>query len=79
MRVHTMEKLFNYREGLRRKDETLPFRYLNEEIPDGNSKGLRTKPAELDQMLDRYYELRGWDQDGVPREETLTELGWMIY
>ncbi len=74
-RVHTMEKLFNCREGLRRKDETLPYRYLNEEIPDGNSKGLRTKPAELEQMLDQYYELRGWDQDGVPRKETLAELG----
>jgi aldehyde:ferredoxin oxidoreductase len=28
----------------------------------------------LDEMLDRYYEIRGWDKNGVPTAETLKEL-----
>jgi len=74
-RIHTLERSFNCREGLRRQDDTLPYRFMNEEIPSGNSKGLRTKPEELQQMLDEYYELRGWDSDGVPKRETLDQLG----
>jgi aldehyde:ferredoxin oxidoreductase len=48
---------------------------MHEEIPSGTSKGLRTKPEELEEMLDEYYELRGWDRDGVPRREVLEKFG----
>ena len=74
-RVHMMERLFNCREGLRRRDDRLPPRFLNEEIPSGNSKGLRTRPEELQEMLDEYYRLRGWDPEGVPTEKSLKALG----
>jgi len=73
-RIHTLERSFNCREGLRRKDDALPHRFMNEEIPSGNSQGLRTKPEELEQMIDEFYELRGWDSNGVPRRETLEKL-----
>jgi aldehyde:ferredoxin oxidoreductase len=72
--VHTLERHFNCREGLRRRDDILPHRFMNEEIPSGPSKGLRTTPADLQAMLDDYYDLRGWDRDGVPRKETLVKL-----
>jgi aldehyde:ferredoxin oxidoreductase len=29
----------------------------------------------LDAMLDRYYELRGWNRDGIPSDAKLKELG----
>lgn len=74
-RVHTLERFFNCREGLRRRHETLPYRFMHEEIPSGTSKGFRTSPGELDRMLDEYYELRGWDPDGVPTQETLDRFG----
>ncbi|MCP4630364.1 MAG: aldehyde ferredoxin oxidoreductase family protein [bacterium] len=74
-RIHTLERSFNCREGLRRKDDTVPYRFMHEKIPDGNSKGLRLKPEELQQMLDDYYERRGWDENGVPTAETLGRLG----
>jgi aldehyde:ferredoxin oxidoreductase len=32
-------------------------------------------PDELSMMLDRYYELRGWDADGVPTPDRLRHLG----
>jgi len=31
--------------------------------------------VQLDEMLDRYYKLRGWDANGIPSEETKKELG----
>ena len=74
-RVQTVERCFNCREGMRRKDDRLPRRFTDEEIPSGKSKGLRTKPEELQVMLDEYYEKRGWDADGVPTRETLERLG----
>ncbi len=69
-----MERAFYCREGLRRKDDRLPPRFLHEEIPSRNSKGLRTKPEELQEMLDEYYALRGWDTDGVRKKEALNAL-----
>jgi len=32
-------------------------------------------PAELAEMLDAYYALRGWDSDGVPTRARLASLG----
>jgi len=31
--------------------------------------------VELAPMLDEYYRLRGWDEDGNPRADTLVALG----
>jgi aldehyde:ferredoxin oxidoreductase len=74
-RIHNAERIFNCREGLSRKDDLLPLRFMEEEIPEGNSSGLATRPDELRQMLDEYYALRGWDERGLPREDTLKGLG----
>jgi aldehyde:ferredoxin oxidoreductase len=30
---------------------------------------------DFEKSLDLYYELRGWDKDGVPTKETLEKLG----
>jgi aldehyde:ferredoxin oxidoreductase len=73
-RIQTLERSFNCREGLRREDDRLPARFTTEVIPAGNSRGLITRPEELQQMLDDYYDLRGWNSDGVPKKETLTRL-----
>ncbi len=71
-RVNNLERLFNIREGLTRKDDTLPRRLVKEAMPTGPSQG-NTVP--LDQMLDEYYELMGWDTNGVPVPERMQELG----
>ncbi len=71
-RVNNLERLFNVREGLTRDDDTLPKRLLGEAMPSGPSQG-NTVP--LDRMLDEYYELMGWDPDGVPRPESMRQLG----
>jgi aldehyde:ferredoxin oxidoreductase len=74
-RVINLERLFNTRAGVRRKDDVLPWRVMHEPIPDGPSAGMHCPPEELSVMLDRYYALRGWDADGVPTRERLSVLG----
>ena len=74
-RICNLERLLNVREGISRKDDTLPWRVQHEPIPDGPSKGMHCPPEELDRMLDEYYDLRGWTRDGIPTPERLHALG----
>ena len=74
-RIVNLERLFNVREGVRRADDTLPWRVMHEPIPEGPSAGMHCPPAELAEMLDVYYGLRGWDADGVPTGARLAALG----
>jgi len=71
-RIFNLERVFNLRAGLSARDDTLPKRFLKEPMPDGPSKG---QVFEQDQLLPRYYDVRGWDKNGVPRTEKLEELG----
>jgi aldehyde:ferredoxin oxidoreductase len=41
-------------------------------MPEGPAKGL---VSELDKMLPQYYEIRGWNADGIPTPAKLSELG----
>lgn len=71
-RVINLERMYNVRLGLGRKDDTLPGRFLREPMPSGHAKG---STVDLDAMLDEYYALMGWDANGVPAREKLEELG----
>ncbi len=73
-RIVNLERMINVREGVRRRDDLLPWRVMHEPIPDGPSAGMHCPPAELDAMLDEYYALRGWDADGVPTPARLAAL-----
>jgi len=70
VRIVNVERLFNLREGYKRKDDTLPRRFL-EPMPDGNSKG---QTFDANRMLDDYYKMRGWNARGVPTRERLKSL-----
>jgi aldehyde:ferredoxin oxidoreductase len=71
-RIWTLEKLYNLAAGIDSKQDTLPKRLLEEEVPDGPSKGYVHK---LDVLLPEYYSVRGWDENGIPKAETLKKLG----
>ncbi len=61
------------REGFSRKDDYLPTRFLTEPLKTGPAKG---HVFEMDQLLDEYYEARGWDKEtGYPTRSTLESLG----
>ena len=74
-RAETLARMFNCREGFSRKDDTLPERVLNEPTPDGPGKGNLFTQEKLDIMLDEYYAVRGWDNQGYPLPETIEKLG----
>jgi aldehyde:ferredoxin oxidoreductase len=71
-RTWNIERLWNLRAGLTKADDSLPKRLLNEPHTEGPSAGVTVK---LDVMLPIYYESRGWDPEGVPSADKLTELG----
>ena len=72
-RIVNLNRCFNVREGITRRDDTLPDRLTKEPAPEGPAKG---QVVELDQMLDEYYWVRGWRiSDGIPTPETLRRLG----
>ncbi|MCX7941354.1 MAG: aldehyde ferredoxin oxidoreductase C-terminal domain-containing protein, partial [Endomicrobia bacterium] len=72
-RIVNTNRLFNLREGLTVKDDTLPERLLKEPAPEGVPKGQVVK---LDTMLKEYYKYRGWDiRTGKPKKEKLKQLG----
>lgn len=70
-RVWNLERMFNLRAGFTKADDTLPPRMLKEPAPSGTAHG---KVNELEKMLPEYYQLRGWDTEGVPTSETLQRL-----
>ncbi|MEX2704961.1 MAG: aldehyde ferredoxin oxidoreductase family protein [Candidatus Freyrarchaeum guaymaensis] len=71
-RIWNVERLFNIKAGFTAEDDTLPPRLLKEPMPEGPSKGY---VVQLDKMLPKYYEVRGWDANGVPTKEKLEQLG----
>ena len=71
-RIHNLKRMFSIRRGITGKDDTLPARILTHKLTDGGTRG---NLFDLDAMLDEYYAVRGWNQDGVPTREKLTELG----
>ncbi|NCF35786.1 MAG: aldehyde ferredoxin oxidoreductase [Gammaproteobacteria bacterium] len=71
-RIWNLEKLFNLKAGLGKKDDTLPKRILEEPADVGTGKGLVCR---LDEMLPEYYTINGWDAEGVPTKDTLARLG----
>jgi aldehyde:ferredoxin oxidoreductase len=71
-RIYNLERLFLIAAGTGAEDDTLPYRMLQEPLPDGPVRG---KVVELDRMLPEFYAARGWDENGIPTPEKLAELG----
>ena len=75
-RVYNIEKLFNLREGIGRKQDYPPPRFFEEEVSDGPAKGKKLNREEYDSLLEEYYEFRGWDKtSGKPTAAKLRALG----
>jgi aldehyde:ferredoxin oxidoreductase len=73
-RIFNVEKAFNVRLGLARKEDnfSVPEKFLKEPLKEGGFKG---QVFPLDAMLDEYYDARGWGKDGLQTYEKLSQLG----
>ena len=79
-RINNLARLINVREGLGRKDDTLPWKVMHQPIPDdGPGKGAVVTQEELDLLLDDYYMSRGWTVGGIPTKTLLDKLGLEDY
>ena len=77
--MSNLARLYNIREGLTRKDDTVPLRVMKLPIPDGVAKGSLVSQQDLDILLDGYYEARGWTLEGVPKQEKIDALKLEAY
>ncbi|HCC69745.1 MAG TPA: aldehyde:ferredoxin oxidoreductase [Bacteroidales bacterium] len=74
-RIYTMEKMFNYREGFRRIDDTIPEKFFNNKFTYGEHSGAFVERDEFKNNLDNYYESRGWSKDtSRPEDNILRDL-----
>jgi benzoyl-CoA reductase subunit BamB len=63
-RYRTLVRAINIRRGMRRKDERPPGDHWKRRFPELEAE-----------LLSAYYELKGWNQDGIPTQESLVDLG----
>jgi aldehyde:ferredoxin oxidoreductase len=71
-RIFNLKRLYNVNCGISRKDDTLPPRYLTQKRGSGKYEdGL----PNLGTMLDEYYNIRVWDETGIPTREKIHSLG----
>ncbi len=75
-RVRNLERMFDVRQGLTRKDDTLPKKFFEVPLSKGKFAGEVLDREKFEQMKDEYYDLRGWDKKtGIPTRAKLEELG----
>jgi len=76
-RIYTLIRAFWIRElgWWSRKLDYPPMRWFKHPLTKGPYTGAKLDPGKYGEMLDMYYEVRGWDGNGVPRRDTLLELG----
>lgn len=66
-----IKRLANIRMGMKKADDRLPKAFL-EPLDDGGAAGYRIP---IEEMLDAYYQVRGWDREtGIPNKDKLEEL-----
>jgi benzoyl-CoA reductase subunit BamB len=63
-RYRTLVRAINTRRGMRRKDEKPPANHWKKRFPELEKE-----------LLDTYYAFKGWNEQGIPTEATLRDLG----
>jgi aldehyde:ferredoxin oxidoreductase len=63
-RIVIAKKLYNVREGWTAAEDTLPRRFLAEPLPNGEASPALLPRRRLQEMIQAYYEARGWDREG---------------
>ncbi len=70
-RIITLERCFQVREGISRKDDVLPKRFTTEKLPEGPKKGAIFTAEDTKKMQEATYSYFGWDEKGIPTDKSL--------
>lgn len=78
-RNHIM-RVYNIREGFSKDDDRLPEKFYQQEIKTGRLIGSVIDKEKFKQAIETYYEMMGWDRQGIPFDGTLYDydLDWTI-
>ncbi len=77
-RNHIM-RLYNIREGLTACDDRLPDRFFDEPVRNGRLRGVVLNKTKFQAAIHCYYEMMGWDSNGVPLNATLIDHNLLTY
>ncbi len=75
-RIYYNERIMNAANGFEACDDDLPPRFFSDEGSSGS--GVRIRPLDREEFLEarsNYYAVRGLDESGHPKEETIQRLG----
>jgi aldehyde:ferredoxin oxidoreductase len=75
-RLYNLNRLINVRCGIKRAQDTIPRRIAKEAFSEGSAKGHLPR---LEKMIEAYYEMRGWNVNGIPTPEKLKEVSLPEY
>jgi len=75
-RIYTLTRAYWVREHATwgREMDYPPARWFKQPLTKGPYAGHKLDFEKFNKMLDMYYEMRGWDERGIPKRETLSKL-----
>ena len=74
-RVLNIGRAFNQREGFNRAHDTIPKRLVKDALGgEGPAAGQKIPQGAFEDMLDQYYEVMGWDKNGMMPEELIQSI-----
>lgn len=73
-RTIQIARAFNQREGFNRKDDTMPKRLAKEALKNGPAAGQAIPQEAFEDMLNQYYNVLGWDENGIVPESIICQL-----
>jgi len=78
-RYVTMARVYNIREGKSKTDDVLPKRFFTP-FESGPIKGIAPTETQVNEAIETYYGMLGWDKNGAPTSAKLGDLGveWVM-
>jgi len=73
-RIWNLIRMYNLQAGFTAAADKLPEKITKQTLKNGPHDGRVLSEADLEEMKALYYYLRGWDEEGRPKEEKLQEL-----
>jgi aldehyde:ferredoxin oxidoreductase len=72
--IYNITRIINIKLGATKEDDYPPQRCFEDPVKTGPHAGRKLDREEYESILQLYYKKRGWNEQGVPRKETLERL-----